>query len=96
MKEETFKNQLKRTFRAFKQEPKTMKQVEVQTGIDRPNICRYVAWLRKRNKIVTVKKDTCPITKHKAQFLSTNPKYFPSEPQPELFPPTTKSRAYLQ
>lgn len=96
MKQSTFQNQLKRTYRAFKEDPKTMKQVSEETGIDRPNICRYVAWLRKRNKIITVKKDTCPITKHTAQFLSTDPEYFPKETQPELFPSTTKSKVYSQ
>ena len=85
MDKKTFNNQLKRTFRAFRQAPKTMKQVEVETGIDRPNVCRYVAWLRKRNKITVVKKGSCPITKHSAQFFSTDPDLIPKPGQSELF-----------
>ena len=50
-----------------------MKQVSVETGIDRANICWYVRWLRKRNQITVIKKDKCPITRHKAQYLSTDP-----------------------
>lgn len=86
MDKQTFENQLKRTFEAFKEKPKTMLQVSNETGIMRASICRYVAHLKKRKKIVTVKKGTCPLSKHKAQFLSTDEQYFPKETQPELFP----------
>jgi hypothetical protein len=86
MDSNTFENQLKRTFYAFRKDPKTMKMVEVETGIDRPNICRYVAFLEKRKKITVVKKDTCKITSHTAKYFSTDPTYFPKETQPELFP----------
>lgn len=85
MNEQTFKNQLERTYRAFKEHPKTMKQVSIETGIDRPNICRYVAFLKKRNKIAVTHKGKCPITRHHAQFFSTDPKYFKTEPQSSLF-----------
>lgn len=82
---QTFNNQLKRTCKAFKEAPKTMKMVEVETGIDRPNICRYVAYLEKRKKITVVKKARCPITKHTAKYYSTDLEFFPQETQPELF-----------
>ena len=81
----TFENQLKRTFQAFREEPKTMLQVEVETGIMRPNICRFVAYLRKRNKIATHTKGTCPISNHRAQFLTTDPALIPQPGQAELF-----------
>lgn len=86
MDSQTFNNQLKRTYKAFKEAPKTMKMVEVETGIDRPNICRYVAYLEKRKKITTVKKAKCLITKHSAKYYSTDSDLFPKETQPELFP----------
>lgn len=86
MDSETFNNQLKRTFRAFKEAPKTMKMVSVETGIDRPNICRYVAYLEKRKKITVVKKAKCLITKHSAKYYSTDPAYFKPESQGALFP----------
>lgn len=85
MDENTKKAQTEKTFRAFRERPKTMKMVSVETGIDRPNICRYVATFRKQKKITEVKKERCPITKHKATFYSTDPAYFPSETQSELF-----------
>ncbi len=85
MDEKTFNNQLKRTYKAFRDAPKTMKQVSVETGIDRPNICRYVAYLRKRNKIAVLKKDTCPVTQHSAQFFTTDPELIPKPGQAELF-----------
>ena len=87
MDQETFQNQLRRTYRAFRQAPKTMKMVEVETGIDRPNICRYVAYLEKLKKITVVKKESCRITKHTAKYYSTNPAYFPIEIQGSLFEP---------
>lgn len=82
----TFQNQLKRTYKAFKKAPKTMKMVSVETGIDRPNICRYVAYLEKRKAIAVVKKARCLITKHTAKYYSTDPEYFPPVTEPELFP----------
>jgi hypothetical protein len=94
MKNSTKKVQTRKTFEAFGKEPKTMLQVAKETGILRGNICRYVASFRKLGKIVQVKQGTCPISKHSAAFFSTDPKYFPKETQPELFPPTTKSRVY--
>lgn len=81
----TFQNQLKTCYKAFRKAPKTMKMVEAETGIDRPNICRYVAFLEKRQKITVVKKDTCTITKHHAKYYSTNPQYFKPITQTELF-----------
>lgn len=86
MERETFENQLKRTFEAFRSEPKTMLMVEVETGIMRSNITRYVAWLRKRNNIATVKKGTCPISKHQAAFLTTDPALIPKPGQVTMFP----------
>lgn len=47
----------------FKKGAFTMKTVSVKTGIDRANICRYIAKRRKQNKIYLVKYGICPITK---------------------------------
>jgi len=85
MNKQTKKAQTEKTFKAFKEKPKTMLQVAMETGILRGNICRYVATLRKHKKIVEVKKDKCPISKHEATFYSTDPKYFAPEVQSELF-----------
>lgn len=85
MDSKTFNNQLKRTYRAFREKPKTMLQVSSETGIMRASICRYVAHLKKRNKIAEVRKGTCPISKHKSGFLSTDPALIPKPGQSELF-----------
>lgn len=85
MDKQTFNNQLEITFQAFRDAPKTMKMVSVETGIDRPNICRYVAHLRKRKQIAAIKKGTCRITRHSAQFFSTDPELIPKPGQSELF-----------
>ena len=66
-------NELFRTFSAFFNKPATMRMVEVQTGILRPNICRYVARLQKSGKIKLIKFGYCPYTRHIAGFYSTNP-----------------------
>lgn len=81
----TFDNQLQQVFEAFQEAPRTMLQVSVRTGILRSNICRYVAHLKKRNKITIVKRDKCPLSKHKAAFYSTNPALIPKPGQSELF-----------
>ncbi|HKK43878.1 MAG TPA: hypothetical protein VJ964_00025 [Balneolaceae bacterium] len=86
MDSQTKQIQTKRTFEAFRERPKTMMEVSIETGIIRPNICRYISKWEKQGKIVLVKEDTCPITKHKAGFYSTDPTYFPDiDPEPELF-----------
>ncbi len=75
------------TFQAFFDSPKTMKMVEVQLGIDRANQCRYIAKLRKQDRVAVVRHGYCPITHHWAGFLTTNPALFPNQPeQLSLFP----------
>ena len=78
--------QTKQVFEAFKVSPKTMLQVEAETGIMRANITRYVAEWRRRNKIAEVRTGTCPISKHQAAFLSTDPTYIHPDPQTSMFP----------
>ena len=53
-----------------------MKMVEVDTGIDRANICRYVRTLRKSDKIAKDKTELCVITKHRDGYLKNNSKLF--------------------
>jgi hypothetical protein len=74
-----------RVFEAYFLEPKTMKMVSVSHEIDRANICRYNRNFRIEGKIKSVKKGFCPITKHFANFWTTNPKLFPKETQLNLF-----------
>jgi len=62
-----------------------MLQVAQITGIERANICRHVANLREQSKIAVAKDGYCPITRHRAGFLTTDPAKFPQPSQLNLF-----------
>jgi len=81
----TFKAQMRIVFKSFYEQPKTMLMVSTETGILRANICRYVAKWRQFNKVEPVKKDYCKITKHLANYLTTNPDLFLQSNQLNLF-----------
>jgi hypothetical protein len=82
-KDKYFQAQMKRVFSALYRQPKTMLMVEVETGIMRSNICRYVAKWRKKNCIKIVKLGICQISKSTGvQFLTTNPDFFPANAKP--------------
>jgi hypothetical protein len=80
-----FVTQEKIVFNSFYNKPQTMKEVEVRTGIDRANICRFVKTLREFNKIAVLKTVYCSITKHRACQLTTSPELFPIDSQLKLF-----------
>lgn len=77
-KDTHFATQFRRVFLSLYKEPKTMFMVSVETGIERANICRYVATWRKRKCIRIAKKGICPISKHVAGYYTTNPQLFPT------------------
>lgn len=60
--------QLVRTFLAFEHKPKTMMQVSLETGIERANVCRYMAYLKKHHMVELSHVGKCPITGFKAGF----------------------------
>jgi hypothetical protein len=64
-KKQSWERQYKRLDIAFLKGIFTMKTISIKTGIDRANICRYIANRRQQNKVFLVKKDVCPITKVK-------------------------------
>lgn len=80
MNTEVRKDQLKTVFEAFSEAPATMLMIARRTGIERANICRYVATMRKADSIFFVRKGFCAITKHTANYLTTNEAY---RPQPD-------------
>jgi len=80
MNSEVRKNQLKIVSEAFSEAPATMLMIARRTGIERASICRYVATMRKNDSIFFVRKGFCAITKHTANYLTTNEAY---RPQPE-------------
>ncbi len=87
-KDSNYLAQTQRVNKAFFEKPKTMLQVSFETGIFRANICRYVAQWKQSNHIAVVKIGICPITKCKAQFLTSNPDFYPKQRQLNLFEPT--------
>ncbi len=85
-KKQSIKVQFNQTEKAFFNGYFTMKTIAVQLDIDRSNICRYVATLRKLNRIQLVKKGNCPITKSSGVgFYTTIPEYCVSCNQLNLF-----------
>lgn len=83
-KDNYFGKQFQATKEAFFQFPATMRMIEVQTGILRPNICRYVRTMSNSGIIQVVRIGLCPETRHRAGFYSTNPDLFIPSPQLQL------------
>lgn len=79
-------DQLNVVYNAFFEAPKTMKEVDKETGIMRESICRHVKTLRARNRIALVGYRKCKVTNHnKVGIYTTNPEMFPKSSQLELF-----------
>ena len=78
-KDKHFQAQMKRVFKAFSEQPKTMLMVSVETKVLRANICRYVARWQRENSIAIVRKGFCPISKHRAGFYIVNPELINSK-----------------
>ena len=80
------KAQLIKVFNAFFSEPKTMKEVDFETGVMRESICRYCKILRERGQLFAVTKRQCRATKFlDVTAWSTNPIYAPKITQLSLF-----------
>lgn len=78
-KKTSFNEQFKRLDLMFFQGYYTMKQVSIQSNIDRANICRYISKRRRQNSIYLVKYGICPITKSSGVgFYTTNKELFHS------------------
>ena len=78
-------NQLQKVYSTLFVRPMTRLEVAQLTGIERANVCRYVAELRKQNSVEVVRFGICPITKYnKVQFLTTNPELFPQKKQLDI------------
>lgn len=60
----------------------TRMQLAKGLGIERATICRRVAELRDLGLVCVVKKDICPITHEKAEFLTANREVISSLPAP--------------
>ena len=81
-RKDTIFNQLCKVQLAFFLTPKTMMEIDQQTGIRRENICRYVKIMREAGAIWLVKKGTCSVTKENGVgFYSTNPQFAENLPK---------------
>ena len=59
----------------------TATMAAVALNIYRPSLCRRKRTLQKAGYLIEVKIGYCPITKHRAAFLSTNPALMPINSQ---------------
>jgi hypothetical protein len=78
-------DQLSRVFDAFYEQPRTMKETDIATGVMRENICWYCRTLRKENKLFPIRKRYCKVTNHRAFEYTTNPSLVPENLQLSLF-----------
>ena len=77
--------QAKKVYASFYESPKTMKEVDAETGIMRENICRFCSDLRDQGRLYEVGERLCRITKHLATVYTTNPDLTPESSQTKLF-----------
>lgn len=68
--------QKNKVFLSLKKSPKTMLMVARETGIERASVCWFVRDFRKSNIVQVYKVGFCPITKHRAAFLTTDKALF--------------------
>ena len=81
-----FTTERKKVLEALKLKPMTMKEVFVETGVMRENICRYVFTLLEIGKIEITQKRKCTITGHSSvNEYTANPDLFPKTNQLNLF-----------
>lgn len=78
-------NELKAVHDFLFRQPATATQVATALNIYRPNLCRRKRALEKAGQLKVIKKIICPVTKHTAGLLTTNPALFPIQSQLNLF-----------
>lgn len=85
-KDNKFKAQLQKVYKAFMERPMTMKEADVYTGVMRENICRYVDTLLNQERIAIRRKRRCNITGYPSVNEYTgDPKLFPRSNQLKMF-----------
>lgn len=83
---DTNKNpQIKLLAECFSEKPKTMYQVERETGVRIANICRFIDKMKKSGIIRKVFNGKCPISHRQAGFYTSNREYFKDDKQLSLF-----------
>lgn len=71
-----FRAQYKIVYQSFKEHPKTMLDVSLETGILRANICRYVADMEDKGLIQLLYKTEDEHTKFTAGYYTTDKELF--------------------
>jgi hypothetical protein len=85
-KDKQFRDQFQTVYQSLLVQPKTMLQVSRETNIERANICWYVRDMREHDQVAVIKHGICPVSRHRAGFLTTDPNLFPLQSvQPTLF-----------
>ena len=78
--------QKQKVLKAFANEPKTMKMVQVETGIERTNFTALLNSMYNNGAIFKPYYSKCPISgRNGVGFYSTNQKYAPKSNQLNLF-----------
>lgn len=82
-----FQTQYQIVYQSFKEHPKTMLDVSLETGILRANICRYVADMEEKGLIQLLYKSEDEHTKTKAGYYTTDKAIFrkSNNNQPKLW-----------
>ena len=75
-KDKKFRRQLQIVSESWATLPGTMLEIAHRNGIERANVCRYVAALRKSERIYFIGKGYCSISKHLAGFYTTDYNFF--------------------
>ena len=75
-KDTYFANQEQRAYQFFLTHTTTMYDAERQTGICRPNYCRYVRNMEDRGLIQRVCKGSCPVSGFTAWFFTADKSQF--------------------
>lgn len=66
-----FKEQRRKVFQAFSEQPLTMLMAEVKTGVMRSNICWFVSVWEDMGSIIRLPKAKCKISKYYAHYFTT-------------------------
>lgn len=73
--------QLEAVYNAFHQQPLTMKEVYVRTGVLREFVCWYCRTLRKSGQLYFIKIRKCSITGRYVKEFTTNEAFVPEFPK---------------
>jgi hypothetical protein len=83
-KDSDLRTQYKIVYQSFKERPKTMLDVSLETGILRANICRYVADMENKGIIQLLYKTDDEHTKFTAGYYTTDKSLFREKDDKQL------------